>query len=621
MNQSAGADTVLKQPDKFIDLDTITVPPLLKKMVGLIRRPLEWFLAIDKINEIQAILNAKSKSENYFSDALSLLKVHPNISPSDRDKIPPKGALLVIANHPYGGLDGIILADTLLKRRPDVKILGNYLLQQIPQIRDRVIPVDPFGQSDSVRANISGIKQAVRWLKKGGALMVFPSGEVSHPIPGKWKISDPKWPAHIGALVRMARPKVLPIYFSGRNSLFFQAAGMVHPRLRTILLARELINKQNKTIEAYIGSPILFNRLKGFGNDRKLTDYLRFHTYFLKNRSKHFRPKIAPRASLLPFIKKNKPVADPVSTKLIKKDLVALGPKQRLAQQGDLAVYAARWKQAPHIIQEIGRLREITFREVGEGTGNPLDLDIFDTYYDHLFLWDRKAELIVGAYRLGECKKIIYRHGRKGLYTNSLFKFKNDFFERMDQAMELGRSFIRAEYQRKYGCLTLLWRGIGEAIVRKPDCRMLFGPVSISASYQYLSKNLIVELLKKKQADKRLARLVTARKPFRKRFAALSTNLSPCLDLEKFEDISMLISEIEKDGKGVPVLIKHYLKLDGKFIGFNVDKKFSDVVDGLVVVDLLKSDQKLLKRFMGAEGTAAFLSHYRSYKQKRAKSA
>ena len=344
--------------------------------------------------------------------------------------------------------------------------------------------------------------------------------------------------------------------------------------------------------------------------DDEITDYLRFHTYFLKNRILAGNPK---KRLSIPHRARQRsinPLIRPVSPSRLRDEIHLLSESQRLIKYKDFEVYCAKQQEIPTVIREIGRLRELSFRDVGEGTGKPLDIDRFDEDYLHLFLWNRQTLEIAGAYRLGLVDQILTQKGRKGLYTHSLFRLKAEFFDRMNNALELGRSFICPSYQKSYSCLSLLWQGISRFIVQNPRYRMLFGPVSISADYHKVSKTLMVEFLRNKKSNARLGRVVTPRKPFRKPMRKHIPNITPESVVGDVENISLMISEIEADGKGIPILIKQYLKLAGTFVGFNVDKRFSDVVDGLVIVDLMQTDPKLLQRFMGSEGIDWFRSHH-----------
>jgi len=267
-------------------------------------------------------------------------------------------------------------------------------------------------------------------------------------------------------------------------------------------------------------------------------------------------------------------VIDEVPRATLRAEIDALGPDERLVDRGRFLVYCARAGQIPWVLREVGRLREVTFRAVGEGTGRCSDIDPFDAFYLHLFVWDAHATSIVGAYRLGLVDEILARHGKRGLYTHSLFRYRAPMLESLSPAIELGRSFVRAEYQRTFAPLLLLWAGIGRLIERVPQYAILFGPVSISARYAPASRRLIVEYLSAYSADTRLARYVRPRRPH--------------------------------DGKGVPVLLRQYLQLGGRLLGFNLDRDFADTLDGLVMVDLRKVEEAVLVRYMGKRGAAAF---------------
>jgi putative hemolysin len=312
-----------------------------------------------------------------------------------------------------------------------------------------------------------------------------------------------------------------------------------------------------------------------------------------------FRIKEEP--SLQPLIK-------PVSKTLLNKEIGHLPKGQQLLKRGDFSVYLAHSAQIPYLMNEIGRLREYTYRDVQEGTGRSLDLDRFDAYYLHLFLWNQATSELIGAYRMGLVDQILKTHGQKGLYTSALFRFAPGFMDQLGGAIEFGRSFVRPEYQRKFNSLILIWRGIGEFIRRNPRYRILFGPVSISSDYHAVSKSLLVKFLKEKKFNDGLSSFVSARHPFRSPRIDYLDEVALQATIRDVEDISFLISEIEKDGKGIPVLLKHYLKLNGKLLSFNVDKVFSGVVDGLLYVDLRETDPRILNRFIGTQNLSSTFS-------------
>ena len=303
-------------------------------------------------------------------------------------------------------------------------------------------------------------------------------------------------------------------------------------------------------------------------------------------------------------------VIDEVPRARLQAEIDALPPEQRLVDRGRFHVYCAHAGQIPWALQEIGRLRELTFRAVGEGTGRCSDIDLFDAFYLHLFVWDARAAAIAGAYRLGLVDQILARHGKRGLYTHTLFKYRTRMLDSLSPAIELGRSFVRAEYQRSFAPLLLLWAGIGQFVERSPQYAVLFGPVSISARYAPASRRLIVEYLSAHRIHPRLAREVTPRQPFHAspRTAEPSGAISPTP--EGIDELSRRIAQIEHDGKGVPVLLRQYLQLGGRLLAFNLDRDFADALDGLIMVDLREVEEAVLARYMGKRGAAAFRAYH-----------
>jgi putative hemolysin len=307
--------------------------------------------------------------------------------------------------------------------------------------------------------------------------------------------------------------------------------------------------------------------------------------------------------------KQSAQIVSPAPPALLKAEIEALPAGQHLLTSGQFVVCHANASQIPWCLHEIGRLRELTFRAAGEGTGRSCDIDLYDAYYVHLFVWDAQAQMLVGAYRLGLADQILARYGKAGLYTQSLFKYRSRLLHALNPAIELGRSFVRAEYQRSFAPLVLLWRGIGQFISRSPNYAVLFGPVSISDSYAPVSRTLIVDYLNAHRIDAELARYVKPRYPFHgeRREDYYELDLSSLRDID---EVSRLIESIESDSKGVPILLKHYLKLGGRVLGFSADHHFSNALDGLIVVDLRHSDSRLLARYMGEQAAADFLAFH-----------
>ena len=598
------------------DVFRFSVPadaPLSHRLAGALAiPPLERLLGVKRCRELYADI-ADQAPERFADVALERLGVKFEPSPEEMARIPAAGPLVVVANHPFGGIEGLMLIALLRRVRSDVKVMANYLLQRIPQLADMVIPVDPFGASDSARRNIGPLRESLRWLKQGGVLLVFPAGEVSSFKPSHRSVADPPWSDTLGRIVRRSGAATLPVFFPGRNGLFFQLAGLVHPRLRTVLLPRELLNKRGRTLSVRVGSLIPARQLAQIESDREVVDYLRLRTYMLgcKPARQPGRSPMAEEAG-----EEGEDTAAVIASqeaKLLTAEVSRLPVTQLLAENGDLQVWQAEAEQIPYLLLEIGRLRETTFRAIGEGSGKPFDIDRFDQHYLHIFLWNKERQEVAGAYRLGRCDRILQQYGKSGLYTSTLFKYRSKLFERLGPALELGRSFVRTEYQRSYTPLLLLWKGIGAFVVANPQYRTLFGPVSISRDYSDLSRRLIAGSLRESLLAPQLARLVKARVPLNKkpvRVKGCDAGLAHTF-CSNIDQVGAMVADIDVEQKGIPVLLRHYLNLGGKLLAFNVDREFSDVLDGLILVDLTETERKTLQRYFGKEGTEAFLNYQR----------
>jgi len=607
------------RPESLIDLNAVLVGKgwpcwLARPVAGVLSR----LLSIHRLNEIEAetarrVESGESERRAFFMTTLKVMGVQYEMDAADYERIPKQGPLIVVANHPFGGLDGVILGALLRGARSDAKILGNFLLGNIRGIADSIIQVDPFGGAGSTRSNLGGLRAMIAWLRTGGCIGVFPAGEVSSLRLRARSVVDPEWSPHVVELARRTNAAILPVYFAGRNSWFFQFMGLLHPRLRTALLPREFCRGGGALYRVRIGRLILPDRLERFDSPRAATDYLRLKTYALQAD----RPGDARRRLRFPFrsarqSKTPTPLAPPQLPHRLREELSALPEAQCLLRQNDFSVHYASASQIPLILLEIGRLREETFRGVQEGTGFARDLDSFDDYYYHLFMWDHSSDQIVGAYRIGLVDRIVDEFGPEGLYTATLFRFRNRFLREMGPAIELGRSFICPNYQKRHASLALIWRGIGEFVVRFPKYKTLFGPVSITNAYNSISKDLMVHFFRKHKFDLVLSRLVKARNPPRSERKIKGISLKRIArSINSVDAVSAIVSGFEEDEKGIPILLRHYLKLNGVLLSFNLDPAFSDVIDGLILVDLTKADPRILERYMGKDGYENFIRTHR----------
>lgn len=569
-----------------------------------IAKLLMFLLKLNKFNKLYKSV-ADKRGIEFIDAALENLEIKYEINPDELKRIPKTGSFITVSNHPYGGIDGILAIKIVTEIRSDYKTLGNFMIQKIPQLNDFLIPVDPF---EGTKANnVVGIKSAINHLSEGGSLGIFPAGEVStyYDNDDDQGAIDRQWQSSMIKFIRRAEVPVVPIYFQGTNSRLFHLLGLIHPKLRTAKLPSEMLNKKNKVIKIRIGTPITVKEQKEYSDIERFGRFLRLKTYALGSSmevNKFFSYKLKPAAT-------PEPIIAPVPQETIDCEVNRLMDNYLLFKSKNFCVICAPSVEMPNIMTDIGRLREETFREVGEGTNQSIDVDEFDLYYWQLFIWDEDEKRIVGAYRAGKGKEILDRYGVKGFYINSLFKIDKKFSPILEESIELGRSFIVKEYQRKPLPLFLLWKGILYFLIKNPEYRYLIGPVSISNRFSSYSKELIISFMRSNYYDHEMARNIKPKNMFRINLSQDDYDIifNNSNDIGRLDNI---IKDIEPDDFRMPVLLKKYVKLNGKIICFNVDPKFNDALDGLLILDLFQvpietitslskeiNDKSLLERF------------------------
>lgn len=569
---------------KATNLDKVPMPGLASLLMEIM-----------KINEVNEVFEKAHHLTgiSFIDKVLQLIGIKVSFDESELNLIPKEGPFIAIANHPYGGIEGLVFLKLLCTVRPDAKLMANFLLKKIPNLSDYFIAVNPF-ETITHASSISGIKATLEQLQKGTPIGIFPAGEVSTYQIGKQQVTDKIWHPVVGKLIEKANVPVVPIYFQGNNGLLFNLLSLIHPSLRTAKLPSELFNKQGHTIRLRIGKPIQVADIPAHQNTTKLLNYLRAKTYAL-GAGLEDEKKIFSARNLFRIQKRQERIVPPVSAEALVKDITQLQDSHKIWTEKDYEVYVAPCQKIPNIIKEIGRLREVTFREIGEGTNKKTDLDKYDLYYEHLFIWDSKAQMLVGAYRFGKGDEIFYSMGKAGFYLSELFKIKSAMYPVLQESLELGRSWVRKEYQQKPLPLFLLWKGILKYLMGHPQYRYLVGPVSISNSFSKFSKSLIVDFINKNHFDHNLARYVKPRKKFHVDFAQIDADLL-LESSDTLKDLDSLISEIEMTKMKVPVLLRQYMSLNAKIICFNIDPNFSDSLDGFLIVDVQKIPAEFIEK-------------------------
>jgi len=552
-------------------------------------------VALTPMGRAYARAAAGNPAIEFSSRALRELDVTIAVTDAELRHIPSTGPVVVVANHPFGALDGLLLLEIIRRIRGDAKLLGNELLGRVPELRDRLFLVDVFGErASAIRRNSQVLRRALRWLVQGGCLGVFPAGEVAHHSNGD-RIVDSAWQHTAAELALRVGATVVPVFIEGENSRLFRAAGRLHPLLRTVLLPRELWSKRHATVGIRLGRGLTADTLSLQQEPAARTQLLRSHVDALAQRVAEPEAK-GPFAQPLP-------IAQRAMAAAIEANIAAL--QERILIETDaFQVMCARAADLPAVLPEIGRLRELTFRIAGEGSGLSRDLDRFDETYRHLFVWDRHRREIAGAYRIGATDEVTADAGVTGLYTRTLFDYDESLLERIGPALELGRAFVQPDYQRDFSPLMLLWKGISRLVAREPRYRRLFGVVSISEHYTSMTRQLLLKFLQTTRFDSDLGRLVKAKHPP----APLRSDFVETTTVERIEDVCALVRSLEADGKDMPVLLRQYLKLNAKLLGFSVDPSFGNVLDGLVVVDLGEVEPAILSRYMGRSESRMFLA-------------
>lgn len=559
--------------------DVARVVQLDRVKLSALAKPIMDILGISNINQVYQKFEELQGLE--FIDAvLDEFKVEFDYYAEELKRIPREGPFVTVSNHPLGGIDGIILIKLISQVRPDYKVMANFLLQKVEPLKDFFMPVNPFDDKD-IRSSFTGIKDSMAHIQAGHGLGIFPAGEVSTYKFDERKIVDKQWEPGALRMIQKMKVPVVPVYFKARNSAFFYLLSLLHPTLRTAKLPSELRHQRNKSIRIRIGRAIYAKEQEGYKNPEHFSQFLRQRTYLL-------RETLGPDKKIFSLQRPEMPdaILPPVKKELQTTEIANLIKKGEalLLEQKNYQVFLASSGEIPNILTEIGRLREITFRAIGEGTNRPLDLDLYDYHYHHLILWDTETEALAGAYRLGLGPDIYKKYGLNGFYISTLFKLKNGMHQMMSKSLEMGRAFVVAEQQQKPLPLYLLWNGIMAVLHKHPALEYIIGCASISNRFSKVGKALMVEFLLNHYGDHEVAEEVQSRKAFRPKLKdSVREQVLDGIDND-LNAFDRKIDELEPGNLRFPVLIKKYLKQNARIVCFNVDPLFNNSLDGLMYI-------------------------------------
>ncbi|MBA6262244.1 lysophospholipid acyltransferase family protein [Colwellia sp. Bg11-12] len=586
----------LDKPYSDLRLAAMAPNTFMGKILKIFGPLLDKLLGINKLRNVYESCQLSGLDKQQFSQKLlDGLGVQVSGVNGVLEKVPQSGRCVVVCNHPYGMIEGVIIAHLLTAFRSDTQVMANVGLQIFKEIKGYFIFANPL--KPKAKINTLAIKQCFSHLENDGLLVVFPAGRVSFFQSDKQRITDGDWNRLVIKLAQKTRAPILPVFISGTNSQLFHRMGRIYYRFRLLMLAHEMFKLQAHNINLKTNNLLSIKQLNEFKGIKRMNDFVRLQCYL--NDENYFTPWLEDDASM-PF-KNIIPTADKIT---IKSELAQLPDEQHLLDFKSFSVYYGYQNQMPLCVQEITRLREITFRTLDEGSGEICDTDKFDATYMHLFIFDHKNEEIIGAYRIGQTDLLQNKGGVSQLYLSQMFNFSAGFINQQQPCLEMGRSFIIAAHQNSFHGLLLLWKGIGAFVCQNPHYRTLYGTVSLSKLYDPRSVALIDEVMVTNKDG------VNAKEAFKGKLHPEVKDFISAAPVE-LNQLSALVMGIEEDSKDIPVLLKQYHKLGAIFHCTGIDVNFNHTPGLLLSVNLPEAPEKLLKLYLGSS-KAAYLNYDKS---------
>lgn len=606
------SDTPTRKPtSNGLKLDTSSIFPQgpLRTVYQPFRPLVEKALGFTALDALYMAGHRNSDSTETFCEAvLKHLEIENAVDEDAlRELVSQPGPLVLAGNHPFGGPEALALCAALERVCPGrYKMMANQVLEHIPELQPVLITVDPLISGGS--RNRVALKESLKHLKDGGVLAVFPAGRVSADSPEHGVVCDLPWKDQPLRLAEATGAKVAAFHVEGQAGRRFLAVPPTMPRLRALFLIREMTHPNTRQLKIRFGPAIPVRTVNRQGSPERAAERLRARCYLVGDLGVQRPVQSAASAEAEAAAQKAwEPIADRPDGASFTEDLERLRTEGKsLAEADSFEAVLFQGKEAPALLTELGRQREITFRLAGQGVGKGCDVSDEDLYYHHLVIWDRAENRLVGAYRIGFTDRILAEHGQEGLYLDHVFHIQPGFFEKTGPAMELSRSFVAPEYQRDGRALGMLWRGLGGIVMREERYSQLFGSVTISNAFSPASRAIQYEFLRQNHADDADIRaLIAPRNPF----APITRYHRLIADAYRGEDISALkhlVDEAESGERAIPPLVRYYLMLGARFLAFHVEAAFNDALYCLLRVDLKRTDARHLKRFLGDEAPARF---------------
>ena len=524
------------------------------------------------------------KGLEFVDSMLELLHIEYTIKPNELKNIPSTGKILVIANHITGASDAFALVQLIASRRENkkVRLMVNGMLMGVTQASDIIIPVDNITGAIT-KTSVKTINEA---LDNEEAVVIFPAGIVNRlSFHG---IKDTPWKASFLKIATRNNTPILPIKIEGRNSILFYFISLILPKKLSglLMLPREFaIAGEMKPLVFTIGRVIPVSSFSD--KSIPIAEYLKLfytHLYALGTKKK----------SLF----QTETTITSAHNKMLLKEEVNNAEVLGHTLDGKKIILTEA-KNAPFLMQELGRVREVSFRAIGGGTGGAKDNDLYDNYYKHLILWDEEDLEIVGAYRIGEVAQIIKNRGMKGLYTYNLCNFNEHFQDYCNNSVELGRSFVQPKY---WGSRALdnLWQGVGAYLAKNPHIVYTYGTVTINADTPKQAVAALVyfySLHFSCDTD-----MMSAKTPYFMSYEQ-KQEFDMLFKYKSYKDGFVVLKKYLKDlGTSVPTLFKQYAELydEGavRFFDFSINEELHGVVEGFIIADNSKMKEAKRKRYI-----------------------